>query len=282
VQAYGLAYELDLFSDFTLFARDRVHGDEIEQTDDRVMLGGQATYKRLHHHGKVAGLVTAGLQVRHDDTVAGLWHAAQRARLADCFDNPNPCNRGDNRVLDLSAYVEDDVSIGARLRLLGGVRFDQYAWDVDDLDPDTMGTAGTIGGRARQAIVSPKLSAIVRVSDHVETFVNGGFGFHSNDARASVASHGEGALARAIGAEAGVRVAPQEGLHASFDVWYLHLASEQVWSGDTGGTEPSDPTRRYGIDVELAWEAAPWRSVDPQHPLGPPPLVSNHCKRSVL
>ena len=276
VHGYALKYQLDLYSNFTLYARDPVNGDEINQTDDRGMYGGQATYQRLHRAGKVAGLVTAGLQVRYDDTTASLWHAAKRVRLPSCFgENLNPCNRADNQILDLAAYVEDDVSIGSRLRLLAGLRFDQYLWRVEDLDPETAMTAATLGGEARKSIVSPKLSAIIRVSDGVEAFVNGGLGFHSNDARAAVASDGEGALARAVGAETGVRVAPQAGLHASLDVWYLHLASEQVWSGDAGGTEASDPTRRYGIDVDLSWDAASWLTFDANLAVGRSTFVAN-------
>ena len=39
-------------------------------------------------------------------------------------------------------------------------------------------------------------------------------------------------------------------------------SSEQVWSGDTGGTEPSDPTRRFGLDLEGSIDATPWLSLD--------------------
>jgi outer membrane receptor protein involved in Fe transport len=120
----------------------------------------------------------------------------------------------------------------------------------------------TTGGTAQAAIVSPKLSAILHASKHVDVFANTGFGFHSNDARAAVATRGGGALARAIGAEAGVRVAPARGLRAAFAAWYLHLSSEQVWSGDNGGTEASDPTRRYGLDADIAWDPTPWLSID--------------------
>ena len=39
VLGYGVRNQLDLFSNFTFFARDQVDGDQIEQTDDR-WLGG--------------------------------------------------------------------------------------------------------------------------------------------------------------------------------------------------------------------------------------------------
>ena len=93
-------------------------------------------------------------------------------------------------------------------------------------------------------------------------FINTGTGFHSNDARAAVSSRGQGALARAIGAEVGVRMKPAKTARVSADIWYLHLASEQVWSGDAGGTEASDPTHRFGLDLEGSAQVTPWLTLD--------------------
>src|SRR5262249_23468436 len=46
VQGYGVRNQLDLFSNFTLFARDPMNGDQIEQTDDRWLYGADAAYER--------------------------------------------------------------------------------------------------------------------------------------------------------------------------------------------------------------------------------------------
>jgi outer membrane receptor protein involved in Fe transport len=120
----------------------------------------------------------------------------------------------------------------------------------------------TTAGDATAAIVSPKLSVQFHADEQVTLFANAGSGFHSNDARAAVASRGDGALARAIGGEGGIRMKPHPRARVSADVWYLRLSSEQVWSGDAGGTEPSDPTRRFGLDLEGAVDATPWLSID--------------------
>ncbi len=42
--AYAEHYNLDLFSNFTYFLFDPVHGDQIEQHDNRSLFGGQATH----------------------------------------------------------------------------------------------------------------------------------------------------------------------------------------------------------------------------------------------
>ncbi len=281
IDAYLVRNRLQLFSDFTLYARDPVNGDQIEQNDDRYFGGASATYRKVHR-AVAPGLFHAGLQVRADDTTADLWHSTMRRRLDDCFDVGNPCNRSKNRVVDLAAYVEEDVSIGSRLRLLGGVRADQYFWTVTDLDPETAGTMDTTSGTAQHAIISPKLSAIVRASDDLDVFVNSGFGFHSNDARAAVASDGEGALVRAIGAESGARLDVNDRLKASVALWYLHLASEQLWSGDSGGTVPSDPTRRYGLDLDWAWQASSWLWLDANLAVARSTFVANQGNGGAL
>jgi len=135
---FGLEYRLRLFSDFTLFARDPVHGDEIEQDDGRVVWGLDAAYAR---HFSLAGMdsyLTTGLQIRDDNAETGLWHAEDRARLADCFDQGvNPCNHTDDRIRDVAGYVEATIHVLPHVHVLPGVRFEQLSWDVDDLNPAT-------------------------------------------------------------------------------------------------------------------------------------------------
>lgn len=44
--------------------------------------------------------------------------------------------------------------------------------------------------------------------------------------------------------------------------WGLDLASELVWVGDEGTTEPRGATRRLGLTGELRWAVTPWLRVD--------------------
>src|SRR5262249_16220466 len=121
-------------------------------------------------------------------------------------------------------------------------------------------TAETTGGSAQSGIVMPKLSLIATPVRELDIFVNGGSGFHSNDARAAVGSGG--GIARAIGAEGGARARPLQGLSASAAAWYLGLPSEQVWNGDEGGTSAAGATERYGLDLDVAWSPTPWLTLD--------------------
>jgi hypothetical protein len=168
------------------------------------------------------------------------------------------------------------------IHVFPGVRIDQFTWDVEDLDPETVTSDLTTGGSAQRALISPKLSVELHADEQISFFFNSGLGFHSNDARAAVSTNGKGALARAYGAEAGVRMKPHPRARVSADVWYLRLTSEQVWSGDAGGTEPSDPTRRFGLDVEGSLAATPWLSLDANLTFARATLVANQGNGGAL
>jgi outer membrane receptor protein involved in Fe transport len=274
---FGLEYRLRLFSDFTLFAHDPVHGDEIEQTDSRFTWGLDAAYERHFAPGGLDTYLTAGVQIRNDNLENALWHAEKRVRLPDCFDQGvNPCNDTTDRIRDVAGYVEATIHVLPHVHLLPGLRFAQFSWDVDDLDPATRtDPARTTGGSAARAMVLPKLSVEAEATPQLSLFANAGSGFHSNDARANAANHGAGALARGLGAEAGLRTTVLPHARIAADFWYLHLDSELVWSGDAGGTEASGPTRRYGVDVELAYNPLPWLRLDANVSIARSTLVQN-------
>ncbi len=83
VAAFGLAYGLDLFSNFTYFLDDPVNGDQFQQTDRRVVSGARISSPA---DGTWAGRAlqnSVGVQLRHDDiSRVGLYHTVGRQRLA--------------------------------------------------------------------------------------------------------------------------------------------------------------------------------------------------------
>ncbi|MEJ7601078.1 MAG: TonB-dependent receptor [Kofleriaceae bacterium] len=284
IMGYGVRNELELYSNFTLFARDAEHGDQIGQTDDRFLYGADAAYEKWLSAGTLQALVTVGTQLRYDDVETSLFHAAQRERLAMCFgDTTNPCNHTANKILNGAVYAEADVAPADWIHIRPGLRMDAFSWDVTDLDRETAtDSMMTTGGSARTGIVSPKLSIELHESEQMTFFINGGSGFHSNDARAAVSTKGAGALARAIGGEVGVRMKPAPRARVAADLWYLYLTSEQVWSGDNGGTEPSDPTRRFGLDLEGSVDATSWLSLDANVTWAKSTLVANQGNGGAL
>jgi hypothetical protein len=282
--AFALAYRLRLYSDFTLFARDPLHGDEIEQDDTRTVMGLDVAYDRRMNLGTMDSLFTVGAQLRNDDVDNALWHAEKRVRLADCFAlGPNPCNHTYDRIRNAAVYAEANIHVFPHVHVLPGVRLDQFVWDVDDLDASTnTDPATTTAGSAGAAIVSPKLSVEIEATPKLNVFANSGFGFHSNDARGNVASNGAGSLARALGAEAGVRTTAMPHSRIAVDLWYLHLDSELVWNGDEGGTDAAGATRRYGVDFEGAYNPLPWLRLDANVSLAHSEFVANHGNGNAL
>ncbi|MBA3498829.1 MAG: TonB-dependent receptor [Myxococcota bacterium] len=248
VMAYGVSNKLDLFSNFTLYADDMENGDQIEQIDDRLLGGFDASYEKRAGNA----LIAVGVQGRADNVETALYHSVARRRL-------ETKNHTDNRVRNIAAYAEANWMPRSWLHLQPAVRVDRFSWGVDDLE---------MPGPTREAsasIASPKLSAQLHADDTITFFINAGMGFHTNDARSATepgGKGGKGAIARAVGGEVGFRMKPSAASRVSADVWYLGLSSEQVWSGDAGGTAPSDPTRRFGIDVEGSVDATPWLSLD--------------------
>ncbi|HTL34256.1 MAG TPA: TonB-dependent receptor [Kofleriaceae bacterium] len=253
--AYGVRNQLDLFSNFTLWANDPIHGDQIEQTDARWLYGAEAAYQKSIHREGFDALVTSGVQLRADDVETSLWHAEKRQRL-------DVRNHNDSAIRDLGAYAEANIIPTSWLHVFPGVRVDRFMWNVTDLAMPGVDQMPETPETAARTIASPKLSVELHPTNQINFFANSGAGFHSNDARAAVASKGEGALARAVGGEVGTRVKPSEHSRVSMDVWYLHLSSEQVWSGDNGGTEASSATNRFGLDIEGSTALTSWLAID--------------------
>jgi TonB family protein len=262
-------YGLSLFNDFTFQKRDPANNDEIEQTDQRTTLAGDLRYERTARDLLPGTLVSSfGTQVRVDSIAAQLLHVRQRAQLPNCFaaDNTNPCVSTQDRQTDAAGYLQEDWRPNRYFRLVGGLRMDVFEFDVHSNRLDGAIDAEhpqTLSPSVQAAILSPKLSAVVTPVEQLDVYLNFGSGFHSNDARSVIEAGGHGALPRALGGEVGVRTRLLEDrLNLAVVFWGLHLASEQVWSGDEGGTSPSDPTMRYGVDIEGRWSILPWLYAD--------------------
>ena len=262
-----IRYRLALFNDFTFQTDDPVHADEIEQDDRRITAAANVKYER-RDRGFVPGLLytTAGAQLRGDDVDAQLWKVEKRLRLASCLDIANPCVDTNDRQIDAAAFVQLDWRPVAAVRLVLGLRHDFFAFEVRSgkpgggIDP---GHPDPAPPAVRRSITSPKASLVVTPAAYLDLFFNFGNGFHSNDARSAVETGGAGALPRAVAYEIGARARLlDDRLDLAAAVWRLDLASELVWSGDAGGTEPSGPTRRQGIDLEARYRVLPWLFAD--------------------
>ena len=257
--AYAVRYRVRLFSDFTYQLRDPEHFDEIEQNDSRVYTGLNARYRRTLRLGGMKLVSTLGAQGRYDEAHTDLWHTQDRQRLADCFDQgANPCNAALIGETNLAAYLEEDLRVNAWLRVVAGLRADLFEFNVADQKPlPATPAAAPTSGLVQKSLVSPKLQVVLRPAPGWDLYLDGGGGFHSNDARGVIAAGGVGALPRAWGGEVGTRVRLFDRLDVAAALWELYLQSEQVFSADAGDTEASEPTNRYGVDFEVRYRDPP-------------------------
>ena len=127
--AYGLKYDLDLFSNFTYFLDDPVNGDQFQQTDHRFVTGSRLTHRRI---GRWAGRPTentVGVQFRNDAiSDIGLYHTRQRQQLETI--------RHDSvRQTSAGTFAQNQTEWTPWLRTLAGVRFDGYRFGVDSAIP---------------------------------------------------------------------------------------------------------------------------------------------------
>lgn len=256
--AYGIGYDLNLFSNFTFFLDDPVNGDQFQQADHRFVSGAKLSHRRM---GRLAGRPaqnTVGVQVRHDDIGAvGLYHTRARERLHTVREDAV-------RQTSVAAYAQNETEWTPWLRTLGGLRVDGYRFRVDASEPHN-------GGTDRAGLVSPKAGAVFGPWRGTELYANAGLGFHSNDARGSTIvidpATGDPAdrvtpLVRARGAEVGARTVAIPHLHTSVAVWTLTFDSELVFVGDAGTTEAGRPSHRYGVEWANYYTPRPWLMLD--------------------
>ncbi len=254
---YGLYYDLDLFSNFTYFLDDPDRGDQFEQKDRRIHWGAKVEHTLF---GEIFGLnsaTTGGLQFRQDNIRNGLYHTQLRKRLET--------TRSDRTVeSSVGVFLKNETRWTPWFRTEAGVRADYYYFDVNSGLAVNSGTKDDI-------IASPKLSLIFGPWAQTEFYLNGGLGFHSNDARGVITRVDPGSgervepadpLVRTKGAEVGIRTTIVPGLQSSLTAWILDIDSELLFVGDAGTTEPSRPSRRYGLEWANYYSPIPWLTLD--------------------
>ncbi|POZ50309.1 TonB-dependent receptor [Methylovulum psychrotolerans] len=255
---YAVYSELDLFSNFTGYI-DTVHGDQIEQKEHRVQLGGNGEHTRYDRWFGIDADTTVGLQIRHDDINGLALNHTQARRLLSTV-----------RVDDISEtsvglYAKNEARWLEKFRSIAGLRGDFFAFDVHSR------TLAANSGSQDAALISPKLSLIAGPWLDTELFLNMGYGYHSNDARGTVTHtdpatgetvHPVTPLARSRGAELGLRSQTLPGLNSTLALWWLESQSELVFVGDGGTTDAAGQSQRYGIEWTNDYKPTDWLTLE--------------------
>ncbi len=286
VMAYGVYSKLRLFSNFTFFldnneltnpdscsglngftpgSRSRINrdifsrcGDQFGQPDERWTTGFKASHTFFHKLGSADSETVFGFQMQNDNIKNALTKThAQRQ---------HDITREDTVwVTSLSPYTQNRTYWTPWLRTTMGVRFDGYRFDVSNSN-----IAGNNGVR-HDGMISPKGSIVLGPWQDTELYLNGGLGFHSNDARgvntridpaSGDAVDRARPLARTYNAEIGLRSTWIKGLQSTFAFWWMDTQSELVFVGDAGTTEASRPGRRFGVEFANYYSPVHWLTLD--------------------
>jgi hydrogenase/urease accessory protein HupE len=295
LMAYGVYSKLNLFSNFTFFldnneinnpaisnqqncsglsglkAGDKLNpalfntcGDQFGQPDDRWTTGFKGTHTFFHKLGGADSETTLGLQIRNDNIQNALTktHAQRQYGFT----------RQDNIwVTSISPYAENKTRWNDWFRSSIGVRFDGFRFDVNSNRTQN-------SGERYDGLVSPKLGLVFGPWAETEFYLNGGLGYHSNDARGvnttidpatGKTTDSEGnpitkatPLVRTYSAEIGARTTWVKGLQSTLSIWWLDIDSELVFVGDAGNTAISDPSRRYGLEFANYYSPTDWLTFD--------------------
>lgn len=232
---YAVRYQFGLFSNFTFFANDPVHGDGIEQTDERSTLGGTFQLKNRGRLGPIAWRSTFGLDARTDDVDNALYHQQARTRLATV-------NAAHVVETSTAAFVEQRAQLTPWLATLAALRIERFQAEVEPRSSEQK------AGQAHALLALPKFGLELQPARGLSVFGNYGRGFHSNDARSTVGGNAS-LMAPALGYEAGLRYKPRPDVQLYGTAFLLDLKSELVWVGDEGTTEASPQSRRMGLEL---------------------------------
>ncbi|TAN50828.1 MAG: TonB-dependent receptor [Methylococcaceae bacterium] len=260
VNLYAVYYDVDLWSNFTYFLDHPLRGDQVEQTERRIVLGGNGEQT---WYGKAFGLDidnALGMQVRHDHIMGVALNHSQDRRVF------NTVRRDDIDQTNVGLYGRNQIRWLEKFRTVAGLRGDFFVFDVNSR------TLAANSGVADAAIFSPKLSLIFGPWYDTEFFINLGESFHSNDARGVTLKFdptspttplpGVYPLVKSRGAEVGLRSQYLPGLDTTLALWWMRMDSELVFIGDAGTTEPSGKSQRYGVEWTNTYKPTGWLTLD--------------------
>ena len=266
IMGYSYYYNMGLWNDFTYFLDDPVHGDQFEQKDSRWVQGVRASRTWFGQLCDMPVENTFGLDIRNDVIHDGLFHTENRVVLST--------TRDDNVVeTDVAPYFENKVKWLPWFRTVIGFREDFINFDnKNNFNYYTNGPNTADSGDRFACTPEPKVSLIFGPWAQTEFYLNGGMGFHTDDARGANTTEDPitgRPVARALpiaqseGAEVGVRTLAVPNLQSTFTAWVLRLQSELVFDGDIGTNVPSpDPSIRMGLEWANYYTPTKWLTID--------------------
>ncbi len=235
----------DLYSNFTFFLNDPLHGDGIQQHDSRLQEGANAQYLRAHKVLGFDALLTAGGNLHDNEINVGLYPRDGRIPLGvDTRDHAHVTNE--------AAYAQETLTLlGGRLLAGAGLRFDEFRFQV----------AGR--GSQASAVPQPKANLAYTPASRIPLtlYANYGRGISTADARAVVQHPEQPRVATTDFFQAGASHHYGR-FSATVDAFWIARSNEQVYIPDDGTFEFKGPSRSYGFEAKSSFELTRYVSLN--------------------
>lgn len=231
----------DLYSNFTYFLNDPVHGDAFQQHDSRLQEGFNLQYTHPHHIGSIDAVLVAGSNFHDNQINVGLYPREGRVPTG-------VTTRADAHVTNGAGYAQENLSLwNGRLLLGGGIRFDEFRYDVaDKVNPDESGvrSAGRWQGKGSVAFTPSHAIPLTLTANY-------GRGINSIDARGVVQRPDQPRLATTDFYQFGTS-SNFGRFGISTDVFLIEHSNEMVYIPDDGSFEFKGPSRAYGYEAKAS------------------------------
>ncbi len=227
----------DLYSNFTFFLNDPIHGDAFQQHDSRLQEGFNTQWTHPHK----MGVLVAGANFHDNQINVGLYPREGR-------DPTGVTTRADAHVTNEAGYAQENFSLfHGRLLLGAGVRYDRFRYAVTDaVTPENGGvqSAGRWQGKGSIAYTPSHRAPLTFTANY-------GRGINSIDARGVAQHPEEPRLATTDFYQAGV--SSNFGRFGfSADTFLIDHSNEQVYIPDDGSFEFKGPSRSYGYEAKTS------------------------------
>ncbi|WP_100611463.1 TonB-dependent receptor [Confluentibacter lentus] len=251
--AYVSKYDFELFSNFTFFLEDPANGDQIQQKEDRTIIGAKTAYEHSLHIGD------HDTQLKYELGVGFRYDDVNNVQLSRTLNRKTILERlAYGNVDELNAFSFANVTYKKNSWTFNpGLRLDYFTFDYENLLTPTYDNKSE-----NKVLLSPKFNIIYSASPKAQFYAKTGLGYHSNDSRVVTANNGKRILPTAFGTDLGVVLKPKERLVINAALWSLFLQQEFVYVGDAGIVEPSGKTQRYGVDFGLRYQLTDWLFVN--------------------
>jgi outer membrane receptor protein involved in Fe transport len=242
-QIFYSNYNFELFSNFTFFLNDPIHGDQIKQKENRNILGYNGSYTKESKLGKWPLRSTAGINYRQDFIRNNeLSHTKNHTELLEAH------MLGHVNVANAGFYIDEELRLSNQWTANVGLRYEIFRNQYTDK------LLTNLSNKASQQILLPKFNLFFTPSSNLQLYFKSGKSFHSNDTRVVVQQKGQQILPPAYGTDLGINWKPFSKLFVNAAAWYLWLDQEFVYVGDEGVVEPSGKSKRQGIDLTMRYQ----------------------------